>query len=296
MTVKVARMSLVNSEKSPNLKAMCSIIIGDCIQVDGVMLKHSPERGSFYVQMPQHKSRSGEYSSIAHAITKEFAEEIKNEVVKAYNEGKKYTPAQNTQDGRISYSFSLKEFSKKSTNLAYGSMKLNDEFVVNGITVREGVNKENGEILKFISMPSRQDENGEWWSIVRPINEETKSAVNKYGLISYGNIASEQIGNISYKEMKENNEELSYFRHQNVDYAKKIGGVLNDMNVKWSGRIESNSVLMAVSADDADCYTLAVQTVRELAKQERAKTAETVQTAENVIDEEFFSVDAPEPF
>lgn len=147
--------------------------------------------------------------------------------------------------------------------------------------------------MKFISLPSKQADNGQWWSVVRPSNDTVKEAINHFGISAIGKIAVETVGNIKYKDLKEKAPELSFYRHQNVNYGKAVGEELSKAGIMWSGKVEKTGMVITISADENDSYSKIITEMRE---RNKAQTAEQAQTAGKVDESAFFDMNAPEPF
>ena len=194
LNVIVKKFYPVVSEKAARLKAMVDVEIGDGLIVYGLKYKLN-QHNEYYVEMPEYIGRDGEYHAIVEPLSKEFDARIKAEVEKANIEGENYIPT--CENGEIAtYNFNLK--STPNGN-CYGNMRVGTDFIVKNITIRDRLDPQTGKNVKFVSLPSRQDENGNWWSVVRPANDTVKNAINKYGVTEIGKIAEEYIGNTTYK-------------------------------------------------------------------------------------------------
>ena len=68
--------------------------------------------------------------------------------------------------------------------LGYGSICIDDAFVIDGVRV---VNGKNG---LFASMPSRQKQDGTYVDIAYPITKTVREAVNKAVLDAYNKVAT----------------------------------------------------------------------------------------------------------
>lgn len=297
MKVRVENIRLVNSSKAPNLKASCQVVFDEMIRVDNVLLKHSTTKDTLYIEMPKRKNSMGEWVDVANPTTAELSAKLKAEVLRAYELKSEYTPSEENASGYEPIVFNLHSAKENGSAKAYGDMWLGKSFVVHNITLREGVI--NGENKLFVAMPSRQDENGNWWNFVYPANDEARETINKYGVSAYNRTQKQVIGNTPYKELKENNTEISVYRNQNVKYGEKVGEALNALGVKWSGFIDSKGIAIVVSSEDADMYASAVAAVKEVDKTRSAeKTAENTAEKSIVVEEtsETFAIEDDYPF
>mgnify|MGYP003192299659 FL=1 len=113
------------------------------------------------------------------------------------------------------------------------------------------------------------------------------------GISAIGKIAIETVGNIKFQDLKEKSDELSYYRHQNVNYGKAVGEELSKAGIMWSGKVEKTGMVITISADENDSYSKIITEMRE---RNKAQTAEQAQTAGKVDESAFFDMNAPEPF
>lgn len=258
------------------------------VMIYGLLYKLNKDN-EFYVQMPQHIGRDGDYHSTVEPLSKEFAARIKSEVEKANIEGKNYTPTSEESEP-LRFTFNMRNGANGSV---YGNMRVNDDLLVHNISVKDRLDAETGKVVKFISLPSKQADNGQWWSVVRPSNDTVKEAINHYGISAIGKIAVETVGNIKYKDLKEKAPELSFYRHQNVNYGKAVGEELSKAGIMWSGKVEKTGMVITISADENDSYSKIIAEMRE---RNKAQIAEQAQTAGKVDESAFFDMNAPEPF
>ena len=196
LNVKVTRLQPVVSQNANKLRAIADIEIGNGLMIYGLLYKLNKDN-EFYVQMPQHIGRDGDYHSTVEPLSKEFAARIKSEVEKANIEGKNYTPTSEESEP-LRFTFNMRNGANGSV---YGNMRINDDLLVHNISVKDRLDAETGNVVKFISLPSKQADNGQWWSVVRPSNDTVKEAINHYGISAIGKIAVETVGNIKYKDL-----------------------------------------------------------------------------------------------
>ena len=293
MKVRVENIRLVNSSKAPNLKASCKVVFDEMIRVDNVLLKHSTTKDTLYIEMPKRKNSMGEWVDVANPTTAELSAKLKAEVLRAYELKSEYTPSEENASGNEPIVFNLHSAKENGSAKAYGDMWLGKSFVVHNITLREGVI--NGENKLFVAMPSRQDENGNWWNYVYPANDEARDTINKYGISAYSRTQKQSIGNTPYKTMKEECADLSVYRNQNVRYGEKIGEALNALGVKWAGFIDNKGISIVVNIDDADMYASAVKAVEDV---DKARAEEKAVTKTTVVEEttEILEMDENYPF
>lgn len=81
LNVKVTRLQPVVSQNANKLRAIADIEIGNGLMIYGLLYKLNKDN-EFYVQMPQHMGRDGDYHSTVEPLSKEFAARIKAEIEK----------------------------------------------------------------------------------------------------------------------------------------------------------------------------------------------------------------------
>ena len=236
LNVKVTRLQPVVSQNANKLRAIADIEIGNGLMIYGLLYKLNKDK-EFYVQMPQHIGRDGDYHSTVEPLSKEFAARIKAEIEKAYIEGKNYTPTSEESEP-LRFTFNMRNGANGSV---YGNMRVNDDLLVHNISVKDRLD----------------------------------------------------VGNIKYKELKEKAPELSFYRHQNVNYGKAVGEELSKAGIMWSGKVEKTGMVITISADENDSYSKIITEMRE---RNKAQTAEQAQTAGKIDESAFFDMNAPEPF
>ena len=79
--MKITKVQLTKGDWGKT-KAMVSITFDDCFVVSGLKVVEG-EKGAF-VSMPNRKTANGEYKDTSFPITKEFREELIQEILKEY--------------------------------------------------------------------------------------------------------------------------------------------------------------------------------------------------------------------
>lgn len=116
LNVKVTRLQPVVSQNANKLRAIADIEIGNGLMIYGLLYKLNKDN-EFYVQMPQHMGRDGDYHSTVEPLSKEFAARIKSEVEKANIEGKNYTPtSEESEPLRFTFNELLVDYAKEHGN------------------------------------------------------------------------------------------------------------------------------------------------------------------------------------
>lgn len=83
MKITDVRIRIVAKDDS-KLKAVASITIDDCFVIHDIKIIEGKD--DLFVAMPSRKTSDGEYKDIAHPIKTETRTEIRDVILKAYNE------------------------------------------------------------------------------------------------------------------------------------------------------------------------------------------------------------------
>lgn len=81
MTITDVRIRIIDTDEN-KLKAFASITIDDCFVVHDIKVIEGAE--GIFIAMPSRKLKDGTYKDIAHPISPETREMIKQHVLKAY--------------------------------------------------------------------------------------------------------------------------------------------------------------------------------------------------------------------
>lgn len=86
MKISDIRIRLVKKDDG-KLKAVASITIDECFVVHDIKVIQGNE--GYFISMPSRKTPDGEYKDIVHPINTETREQIRDAVLKAYEEAEK---------------------------------------------------------------------------------------------------------------------------------------------------------------------------------------------------------------
>lgn len=158
-TIKVSEVN-----KESNIRAMATVVFDDSFKVGSIAVVERKD-GELFVAMPQFRSSGKDkhgndvYKSVCNPITKEFRQELFDNILATYASEQKERTI-DTKDGRnLQFKVSVNPFERQGSNIrGIGRIYLNDNFVVNNVSVLQG--KEN----LFVAMPSyktkQKDEQG----------------------------------------------------------------------------------------------------------------------------------------
>ena len=158
-TIKVNELN-----RESNIKAMATVVFGDSFKVGNIAIVQRKD-GELFVAMPQFRSNSKDkhgndvYKSVCNPITKEFRQELFDNILGAYADEQKERTI-DTKDGNdLQFKVSVIPYERQSGNVrGIGRIYFNDNFVVNNVFVLQGKEK------LFVAMPSyktrQKDEKG----------------------------------------------------------------------------------------------------------------------------------------
>ena len=194
-TIKVSEVN-----KESNIRAMATVVFDDSFKVGSIAVVERKD-GELFVAMPQFRSSGKDkhgndvYKSVCNPITKEFRQELFDNILATYaSEQKERTT--DTKDGRnLQFKVSVNPFERQGSNIrGIGRIYLNDNFVVNNVSVLQG--KEN----LFVAMPSyktkQKDEQGKaiYQDVCYPVTKEFREVlygevINSYNAAKDRNIS-----------------------------------------------------------------------------------------------------------
>lgn len=194
-TIKVSEVN-----KESNIRAMATVVFDDSFKVGSIAVVERKD-GELFVAMPQFcssgKDKHGNdvYKSVCNPITKEFRQELFDNILATYASEQKERTI-DTKDGRnLQFKVSVNPFERQGSNIrGIGRIYLNDNFVVNNVSVLQG--KEN----LFVAMPSyktkQKDEQGKaiYQDVCYPVTKEFREVlygevINSYNAAKDRNIS-----------------------------------------------------------------------------------------------------------
>ena len=116
-TIKVNELN-----KESNIKAMASVVFGDSFRVGNIAVVERKD-GELFVVMPQFRSNSKDkygndvYKSVCNPITKEFRQELFDNILATYASEQKERTI-DTKDGRnLQFKVSVNPFERQGSNI-----------------------------------------------------------------------------------------------------------------------------------------------------------------------------------
>ncbi len=185
----------VNEVKSKegNIKGFATVVFGDSFKITNIAILENTERGELFVSMPRYKTNEHDengviYKDICNPITKEFREELYDNILQAFEKVKEQNTEPEQDDKRDEtpsepeFSVTVTPFEREGSNIkGLARIYFEDSFIVNNINILQG--KEN----LFIAMPSYKtkqvDEQGRavYQDICYPVTKEFREKL--YGTI-----------------------------------------------------------------------------------------------------------------
>lgn len=194
-TIKVSEVN-----KESNIRAMATVVFDDSFKVGSIAVVERKD-GELFVAMPQFRSSGKDkhgndvYKSVCNPITKEFRQELFDNILATYASEQKERTI-DTKDGRnLQFKVSVNPFERQGSNIrGIGRIYLNDNFIVNNVSVLQG--KEN----LFVAMPSyktkQKDEQGKaiYQDVCYPVTKEFREVlygevINSYNAAKDRNIS-----------------------------------------------------------------------------------------------------------
>ena len=151
------------SNKDSNVKAYATVTFGNSLAVRNIAIVQKNGTEDLFVSMPSHRTNEvtekGEpvFRDICNPITKEFYEELTENILSAYNNRKTLPGGElivgEDKTKRIPYNIKISPVSREDSSLCgIGRMYIDDSFVINNIRLMNG---KNGI---FVSLPDYRTE------------------------------------------------------------------------------------------------------------------------------------------
>lgn len=201
----------VNEVKNPkgNIRGFATLVFGDSFKVTNIAILENKEK-KLFVSMPSYKTNERDenngtiYKDICNPITKEFRQELYDNILETYDEVVSHTqsrdqgaPSQEAETEMPEFSVKVTPFERENSNIrGLARIYFEDSFVVGNVNILQG--KEN----LFISMPSfktkKTDDQGRpvYQDICYPVTKEFREKL-------YGELMD------SYEKEKAKQEEKS---------------------------------------------------------------------------------------
>ena len=184
-------------EKEGGLRGFATVVFDESFKITNIAIFENGQTGKLFVSMPRFKAaeqtEDGKtiYKDICNPVTKEFREELYDNILGTYEKVTKQEPGvlvvDETEQG-LPFSLSVSLFEREGSNVcALARIYLADCFVINNVSVFQG--KED----VFVTMPSyktnQKDENGKavYQNVVFPVTKEFREKLFSEVINSYKN-------------------------------------------------------------------------------------------------------------
>ncbi len=157
---------------------------------------------------------------------------------------------------------------------AAGQIVIDDNFVITGVKVVEGINKE-GVNKTFVQMPSYQTQTGEYSTYANPITTDMHNKIQNKILTAYELLPVYR--GIRFGELGDKENVAQYF-NQNNSFAEKLMDVLDAEGIEYNAKITGTTTL-AIKSEDKERVDKFKNDISEAFKNEReAKRIEKKQS------------------
>lgn len=186
---------------SENVKGIVSVTLGDSFKLNNITIVNDPrEQNKVFVSMPSYKDGQGEYKDIFNPVTKEFHDELYDNILKAYHElhdvqaKNSYQVVYNKEDTTMpEFTVRVTPYEKEG-NTIRGLASINfGGLAVGNITIHES---KEGSL--FVNMPSyktnQNDEHGKpiYKDVCHPVTAKFREKLNNAILQEYVNAKERQ--------------------------------------------------------------------------------------------------------
>lgn len=252
---EVTSMTMLDGD---NPKAIASVAINDELIVGGITVRANQE-GELYVKMPQQKNGKDEqgkdkYEDRVFPTTAEARKALDEAVLGTFenlaaqgleNSYVKVEPPEKSVS-KIGVSLS-KTNSEKSNVKATGQISVDNCFVIKGVTVTENVNSKTNEKFQSVNLPHfKQDKNGQYPPVVKPITAEMREKVNAAVMKSYNT----QTRGVKFSDLGGKENAATYFR-QNNQFAEKLMNQLESKGIAFHAKIADTTTISVKLTDKA---------------------------------------------
>ncbi len=202
---------------SRNIRGVASVTLGDSFKLNNITIVNDPrEENKLFVSMPSYKNNEGEYKDIFNPNTKEFHDELYNNILNAYHElhdvqaKNSYTVEYDKRDAKMpEFTVRVTPFEKDGSTIKGLASISFDGMSVSNISIHQG--KEN----LFVSMPSyktsQTDERGRavYKDICHPVTAKFRDKLYGAILQEYENALEQAKAKDSVRgKLSENKENL----------------------------------------------------------------------------------------
>ena len=145
--------------KEGNIKGFATVVFGDSFKITNIAILENLERQQLFVSMPRYRSSERDengsviYKDLCNPITKEFREELYDNILEAYenvrNQGKEQGPVEKSQSEMPEFSVKVTPFERSGSNVCgLARIYFEDQFIVNNVSILQGKDK------LFVAMPA----------------------------------------------------------------------------------------------------------------------------------------------
>lgn len=191
--------------KEGNIKGFATVVFGDSFKITNIAILENPERHQLFVSMPRYRSSEHDengstiYKDVCNPITKEFREELYDNIIEAYEtvktQAKEQGQVEKPQAEMPEFSVKVTPFERSGSNVrGLARIYFDNNFIVNNVSILQGKDE------LFVAMPAyktkQTDEQGKaiYQDVCYPVTKEFREKL-------YGEVMK------TYEEEKEKKEE-----------------------------------------------------------------------------------------
>lgn len=172
---------------SENIRGIASVTLGDSFKLNNITIVNDPrEENKLFVSMPSYKNNEEEYKDIFNPNTKEFRDELYNNILDAFHElhdvqaKNSYTVEYNKKDTKMpDFTVRVTPYEKDGSSIKGLASISFDGMSVSNVSIHQG---KEGNL--FVSMPSyktnQNDEKGKpvYKDICHPVTAKFREKLN----------------------------------------------------------------------------------------------------------------------
>ena len=208
--------------KEGNIKGFATVVFGDSFKITNIAILENPERHQLFVSMPRYRSSERDengsviFKDVCNPITKEFREELYDNILEAYenviNQGKEQDQIEKTQSEIPEFSVKVTPFERDGSNVCgLARIYFDNQFIVNNVSILQGKDKQ------FVAMPAYKtkqiDEQGKaiYQDVCYPVTKEFREKL-------YGEVMK------TYEEEREKKQEEQKETKNDLQKEKEKSG------------------------------------------------------------------------
>lgn len=160
--------------------ALATVTVDNAVTINSITIREKKDKSGYYVMMPQKRTVDGKFMDVAHPLNASARLNLNTKLLEMYQSGN-FNFIDNAETQKVyAPKFRAQNCYKFHNNENRTKARL--DLVVSNFVIHNAkiVEKHDGE--NMLSMPSYQDKNGEYHTIVTPKNSEAFQQLNNVAL------------------------------------------------------------------------------------------------------------------